>query len=112
MKASAAALLHNAAQVIQDRGATHGSKYENHAKIAAVWNGILDAAGKTPAKPLDAHDVATLMEGLKIARRFTGAFNDDDYLDAAGYAACAFEIRAHVLDSWAKAAPPPEDDGA
>lgn len=76
-----------------DRQATHGDKLENHQAIAAVWNGILAAAGKAPSKPLDAHDVATLMEGMKIARRYTGTFNIDDYIDGAGYAACAGEIR-------------------
>ena len=33
------------------------------------------------------------MEGLKIARRYSGGFNADDYLDGAGYAACAYEVR-------------------
>lgn len=89
-----------------DRARTHGDKVENHNKIAAVWNGILVAAGKAPAKPLDAHDVATLMEGLKIARRFTGSFNLDDYVDSVGYAAVAGEIasRFHADKSWSDAA--------
>jgi hypothetical protein len=77
-----------------DRQATHGDKVENHQNIAHVWNGILTAAGKPPARPLDAHDVANLMEGLKIARRYAGRFNPDDYTDGAGYAACAGEIAA------------------
>lgn len=88
-----------------DRARQHGDKTENHEKIAAVWNGILFAAGKSPRAPLDAHDVATLMEGMKIARRYTGCFNSDDYIDGAGYAAVAGEIRA------AQAAPTlPETD--
>lgn len=77
-----------------DRAKTHGGKLANHACIAAVWNGILQAAGKLPATPLNALDVANLMEGLKIARRYTGAFNPDDYIDGAGYAAVAGEIAA------------------
>lgn len=78
--------------VAGDRQRTHGDKLENHQKIALVWNGILAAAGKAPTSPLDAHDVATLMEGMKIARRFAGDFNADDYVDGAGYAAVAGEI--------------------
>ena len=77
-----------------DRERQHGNKLKNHANIAAVWNGILQAAGKLPATPLNAHDVANLMEGLKIARRYLGAFNPDDYVDAAGYAAVSGEIAA------------------
>jgi hypothetical protein len=75
-----------------DREKTHGDKTANHNKIAAVWNGILVAAGKDPKQPLNAHDVANLMEGLKIARRYSGSFNADDYIDGAGYAAVAGEI--------------------
>lgn len=75
-----------------ERQRTHGDKRANHACIAAVWNGILEArqiSGRHD--PLDAHDVANLMEGLKIARRYTGSFNPDDYIDGAGYAAVAIE---------------------
>lgn len=79
-----------------DRQRTHGNKRENHQAIAHVWNGILAAAGKATSSPLDAHDVATLMEGMKIARRYTGEFNPDDYIDGAGYAACAGEIAAEM----------------
>lgn len=94
--------------VAGDRENSHGDKLLNHIKIAAVWNGILMAAGKTPAAPLDAHDVANLMEGLKIARRYAGSFNADDYVDGAGYASCAGEIAARIErkdESWVEAAP-------
>lgn len=74
-----------------DREQQHGDKKENFNAIAHVWNGILKAANKL-GKPLDGHDVATLMEGLKIARRYTGGFNLDDYTDGAGYAAIAGEL--------------------
>lgn len=90
-----------------DRAASHGDKFENHRQVAAVWNGILEAAGKQCRRPLDAHDVANLMEGLKIARRYSGSFNLDDYIDGAGYAAVAGECKARQIaidESWAKAA--------
>lgn len=91
------------------RHSTHGDKLENHTKIAAVWNSILLAAGKSPSTPLDAHDVATLMEGLKIARRYLGEFNPDDYIDGAGYAGVAGEIKSKLVaqekatQAWADA---------
>lgn len=90
-----------------DRAKTHGDKTQNHNNIAAVWNGILMAAGKATPVPLNAHDVANLMEGLKIARRYAGSFNADDYVDGAGYAAVAGEIAAEqdrIDRSWAEAA--------
>lgn len=89
-----------------DRAVTHGDKFKSHAKIADVWNGILAAAGKPAKVPLNAHDVANLMEGLKIARRYCGAFNPDDYIDGAGYASLAGEIAAEqekITASWVDA---------
>jgi hypothetical protein len=82
------------------RADTHGDLFWNHQNIAHVWNGILTAAGKEPTggQRLDALDVANLMEGLKIARRYTGALNLDDYVDGAGYAACAGEIAARMKE--------------
>lgn len=79
-----------------DRAVQHGDKSDNFNAIAVVWNGLLKAAGAAPARPLDAHDVCNMMEAMKIARRYTGATNKDDYVDGAGYAACAFEVKAGV----------------
>lgn len=94
MTNAAKGVLMDAAEIVGgERAAQHGPKLDNHNKIAAVWNGILQASGKAGVTPLNAHDVANMMEGLKIARRYTGDFNRDDYVDGAGYAACAYEIR-------------------
>jgi hypothetical protein len=82
------------------RADTHGDLMDNFSNIARVWNGILAAAGKEPTggQSLDALDVANLMEGLKIARRYSGAHNSDDYVDGCGYAACAGEIAARMKE--------------
>jgi stage V sporulation protein SpoVS len=105
---TASQIARTAADLVSgDRAINHGAKLPNHQKIADVWNGILKAAGKAPIVALDAHDVANMMEGLKIARRYCGAFNADDYIDGAGYAACAGEIKAQMIhndQSWADAA--------
>lgn len=90
-----------------DRARTHGNKLDNHKKIAEIWNGIMAAAGKKPFRPLDAHDVANLMEGMKIARRYSGSFNPDDYIDGAGYSSVAGEIMSEQIrmdEAWAEAA--------
>ena len=76
---TAADMLAEAMNIVAgSREQTHGDKVQNFTKIAHVWNGILMAAGKPVLPPLDAHDVANLMEGMKIARRYLGAFNPDD----------------------------------
>lgn len=104
MSTAAKDVLTDAADIVGgERAAQHGPKLDNHNKIAAVWNGILQAAGKAGMIPLDAHDVANMMEGLKIARRYTGSLNRDDYVDGAGYAACSYEIRddmERIALSW------------
>lgn len=70
----------------------YGDVADGWQKIAAVWNGIRVAAG-LPAD-IDAHTAANMMEGLKIARRYIGPHNIDNYVDGAGYAAVAGEIAA------------------
>lgn len=86
------------ALVSTTREQQHGEKYDNHRRIADIWNGLLSAADKSPMTPLDAHDVANMMEALKIARRYSGQFNLDDYIDGAGYAAVAGEIKGKMED--------------
>jgi hypothetical protein len=71
-----------------DRAAQHGDKFENHQNIAALWNAFLD---NRVARELQASEIALMIALLKIARTQTGAFNADDFLDLAGYAAVAFE---------------------
>lgn len=85
-------ILRKATELVEgDRERQHGDKLENMNAIAGIWTAILKAAGKL-SKDLDAHDAATLLEGLKIARRYTGEHNIDDYVDSTGYAAIAGEM--------------------
>lgn len=85
-----------ASAVTGARHAAYGDPTVGLARIAAIWNGVLTAAGAAPARPLDAHDVANMMEGLKIARRYTGPYRADNYVDGAGWAAVAGEAGARV----------------
>jgi hypothetical protein len=88
MKASK--ICTQAAELVSgDREQQHGDKKENHENIARLWNAY--ACTIQPGY-LTALDVANMMELLKIARRKTGEHNDDDYIDAAGYAGVAGEI--------------------
>ena len=71
-----------------DRNKTHGSMKENHENIAKLWSAYLYNKDS-----LTAEDVANMMELMKIARRKTGVFSEDNYVDGAGYAAVALECR-------------------
>lgn len=88
-----------------DRDRQHGQKRDNFARIATLWQAYLDIRRDRTA-PLSPADVGHLMVLMKVARTQSGAVNADDYIDAAGYAACAGEIalQGAVDQSWADAA--------
>ena len=68
-----------------DRARQHGEALAAHTNIAVLWSAYL-------GMPITACDAALMMVLLKVARTKTGAFNLDDYVDAAGYAAIAAEM--------------------
>jgi hypothetical protein len=72
-----------------DRAQTHGDMAENFERIANLWTAYL---GKRLDYELTAVDIGQMMVLLKIARTQGGAINADDFIDQAGYAACAGEI--------------------
>ena len=82
-------LLRAADLVSGDRAQQHGPLLEAHQNIAALWNAYLD--GQVTA-PIRADQVLVMMALLKIGRTKTGAHNEDDYTDAAGYMALAGEV--------------------
>ena len=88
-----------------DRDRQHGQKRDNFVRIAAVWQSYLGIR-RDPKAPLDAVDVGHMMVLMKVARTQSGAVNPDDYIDAAGYAACAGEIAMQdaIDKEWAEAA--------
>ena len=73
--------------VCTDREAQYGSPENNLSLIARLWREYLDTD-----KPITAHDVAIMMALLKIGRIASGQVKEDNYVDLAGYAACAGEI--------------------
>ena len=76
-----------------ERERTHGDTRENGWRMAVMANAYLEIR-RDPAAKLDAEDAFTLMELFKVARRHSGEFNPDDYIDGAGYAGCAGEVAA------------------
>ena len=76
--------------VSNDRAEKHGDMKETHELIADYWN--LYLITRQDVGKITARDVAIMMVLLKIARSQKGKFNADDYIDIAGYAACAVQI--------------------
>jgi len=104
---TAAEIAETAAKLVGgDRQVTHGDKSINFKNTADAWNAILGMkerqcnytdCGNCSCKTITAYDVANMLEALKIARRYSGAFNLDDHVDGAGYAACGGEIGAKMF---------------
>ena len=71
--------------VTSDRENIYGSPEDNFELIANLWSHYL-------SYKVDPIDVPNMMILLKVARAVMGKFNADNYIDIAGYAACACEI--------------------
>ena len=77
--------------VCVDRENTYGKPEDNFARRANFWSEYLFAKGILE-EVIDSDDVAIMMALLRIARIATGKAKEDNYIDLAGYAACAGEI--------------------
>lgn len=77
--------------VLTDRNRDYGNPEDNFATTAAIWNACLYGSGHLK-KPLEAHDVAALMVGLKLARLAASPRKLDTWVDMAGYAVCGVEV--------------------
>lgn len=86
-----AAVLREAERLITgDRNHTYGSPTQNFTNTAAIWTAQMQHKLQ-PGVTFDAHDVAALMIGLKLARLQTDPKKLDSWVDLAGYAACGGE---------------------
>lgn len=72
--------------VMGDREQQYGTPEDNFKTIADFWNTYLGI------NFINSHDVPIMMCLLKVARIASGQMKDDNYIDLAGYAACAGEI--------------------
>ena len=68
-----------------DREQDYGRPESNFGLIASLWSAYLD----TTVSPVD---VAMMMAMLKVARVKSGRLHEDNFIDGAGYFACAGEI--------------------
>jgi len=82
-------ILDTAKQLVNvDRASEHGDMEDNLTAIAEFWGIYLD-------RHVHPSDVAIMMCLLKIARQKSNPKNVENYLDLAGYSACAGELSAH-----------------
>lgn len=70
--------------VCQDRESQYGSPEDNFGTIAKLWSTYKGIE-------FSSVDVATMMILLKVARVKNGNFKEDNFVDIAGYSACACE---------------------
>ncbi len=77
--------------VCRDRQDTHGRPEDSFGAIADLWTAYLGTG-----REIDPVDVANMMVLLKIARAKGNPKHQDNWVDMAGYAACAGEIAADV----------------
>ena len=69
----------------KDRKADHGPLENTFTMIADLWSVYLDLE-------IGAADAAMMLALLKIARQRANPNHSDNYVDLAGYAACAGEL--------------------
>ncbi len=86
-----AEILHEAERcVCTDRNQQYGEPEDNFRIIATLWSVYLCARGFD--EPLGPADVGAMMALFKLGRIATGGNKADNFVDLAGYAACAGEI--------------------
>lgn len=77
--------------VCTDRNEQYGEPENNFDVIADYWAAYLNSKYKVGV-PLDSGDVAHMMVLFKMGRITTAkTYKEDNYIDLAGYAACAME---------------------
>lgn len=71
--------------VTKDRAATHGKPDDTFGLLARLWAAYLGV-------PVTAVDAALMLGLLKVARAKGNPGHEDNFIDLAGYAACAGEL--------------------
>lgn len=82
-------LAEAASLITGDRNKTYGSPTQNFQNTAELWTVLLRHKLKD-GEVIDPNEVGTLMVALKLART-VAQDKRDNYVDMAGYAACAHE---------------------
>lgn len=78
----------------ESRSRDYGHPFQNHQRIADIWNVQLGPKLKAPITP---REVALMMVGLKLAREVNSP-KRDNLVDAAGYIKCVDMIDKVIAD--------------
>lgn len=79
--------------VCKDRNDSYGNPENNFGVMADFTTDYLHARNLLPKeKSLTDEDAAVISILFKVARRASGRYKEDTYIDIAGYAACAMEV--------------------
>ena len=98
--------------VTTDRNARYGEPEDNFSVIAEYWSTYLSQHKGGRAMLITPMDVAIMMALFKIGRISTVRdMNEDSYIDAAGYIACAAECATIQEESIAKIEKMVKDNG-
>lgn len=91
-----AILLEAMQYVSRDRNTTYGEPEDNFKTIVDLWNVYTNHRASTVRGEFQLNEIdqAIMMCLLKIARIANDQSNRDNYVDLAGYAACAGEVAA------------------
>lgn len=83
--------LRTACEIVNGaRQECYGDAEDNFQTIATMWESYLKGTGCDVV--IDSKDVAMMMILLKVARAAVPGIHLDNYVDIAGYAACAYGI--------------------
>ena len=90
-----AEILDSAKEIVtKDRGEQYGSPEDNFATIAEFWTTYIKTKCVSPGTDVNISpaDVGAMMVLLKMARIAGGSEKVDNFIDIAGYVACAGEL--------------------
>lgn len=87
-------ILEDAKKIVASKPEEYGEPEDCFEAIAEMWSAYLRASFKNNME-IAAIDVALMMVLLKVARA-VGSMKIDNYVDIAGYAACAGEMEANI----------------
>lgn len=76
--------------VLQDRNQEYGEPENAFDLVAEFWTSYLESTfSKRDPKMLYPEDIAMMMNLFKVSRQVKNPMHADNYIDMAGYAACA-----------------------
>ncbi len=73
-------------EILNQRQEEYGDALQNFERIGKIWGALLDR------EPIQAYQVALMMDSLKTVRAFNNPEHQDSWIDKLGYIKHAVEI--------------------